>query len=158
MRLSRIDGWARAHDGQLDGPGAPSVQAAAATTPTRDRARAAPTRVQSHARVLAGHVVRVSAGEGYTCAETLTNQAYCWGTNSAGQLGNNSALRTVALKPVAVAGGHAFAQLSAGYRHACGKTTGGEGWCWGDDLFGALGDGILSESVQLKPVRVVAPL
>ncbi len=64
MRLSRIDGWARAHDGQLDGPGAPSVQAAAATTPTRDRARAAPTRVQSHARVLAGHVVRGARATG----------------------------------------------------------------------------------------------
>ena len=80
------------------------------------------------------------------------------GTNSAAQLGNNSARATVALTPVAGVGGHAFAQLSAGDSHACGKTTGGEGWCWGDDIFGALGNGILSESVRLRPVRVVEPL
>jgi alpha-tubulin suppressor-like RCC1 family protein len=101
---------------------------------------------------------RVSAGGGYTCAETLSSQAYCWGTNSSGQLGDGSPGLTVALKPVAVAGGHTFAQLSAGVGHACAKTPAGAGWCWGHDLLGALGDGVLSENVRRTPVRVAAPM
>ena len=66
---------------------------------------------------------RVSAGGQSACAETLSNQAYCWGTNSAGQLGDGNPPVTQALEPVAVAGGHAFAQLSAGNRHVCGQDS-----------------------------------
>ena len=100
---------------------------------------------------------RVSTGQEHACAETLADQAYCWGTNSAGQLGDGNPPFTRELKPVAVTGGHAFAQLSAGGRHTCGRTPAGEGWCWGDDIFGSLGDATLGETVRPAPVRVAAP-
>ncbi|MBA3498595.1 MAG: hypothetical protein H0T86_15970 [Gemmatimonadales bacterium] len=88
---------------------------------------------------------------------TWTSQAYCWAPTPLPSSAT-TARGPRWPSPVAGVGGHAFAQLSAGDSHACGKTTGGEGWCWGDDIFGALGDGILSESVRLRPVRVVEPL
>ena len=100
---------------------------------------------------------RVSAGGQSACAETLSNQAYCWGTNSAGQLGDGNPPVTQALEPVAVAGGHAFAQLSAGNRHVCGRTPAGVGWCWGEDILGSLGDATPGETVRPSPVRVAAP-
>src|SRR4051794_4991656 len=34
-----------------------------------------------------------------------------------------------------------FAQLSVGYFHTCGVTTGGKAYCWGANDWGQLGDG-----------------
>jgi len=45
------------------------------------------------------------------------------------------------LAPVAVVGGLAVAQMSAGIWHTCAKTTAGVGYCWGYDFFAQLGDG-----------------
>lgn len=41
--------------------------------------------------VLSGKtILAIAAGDNYTCAIASDNQAYCWGGNGAGQLGNNS--------------------------------------------------------------------
>jgi alpha-tubulin suppressor-like RCC1 family protein len=98
---------------------------------------------------------RVSAGTRHTCAETTANRAYCWGSNRFGQLGDGGPPDMVQLRPLAVAGGLAFAQLSAGGSHTCGKTGGSVGYCWGDDFFGQLGvgnSGVGAESRTPTPV------
>jgi hypothetical protein len=74
--------------------------------------------------------IGVSAGGSHTCALTSTNDAYCWGFNSDGQLGDNS--NTDRSTPVAVAGGLKFTALSAGESHTCGITVGGDTYCWGN--------------------------
>jgi len=84
---------------------------------------------------------RVSAGVFHSCGETTTNQAYCWGTNTFGQLGNGGPAGSDQLRPVAVAGGLTFAQLSTGGWHTCGRTPASIAYCWGDDFFGQLGHG-----------------
>lgn len=85
---------------------------------------------------------RVTTGGYHTCAETLSKQAYCWGNNSFGQIGNGQMGAGLAvLTPVAVVGGLAVAQMSAGIWHTCAKTTAGVGYCWGYDFFAQLGDG-----------------
>ena len=48
--------------------------------------------------------------------------------------------------PVAVAGGHAFASVSAGLSFSCGLTTAGAALCWGFNGFGQLGDGTRADS------------
>ena len=81
-----------------------------------------------------------------TCAIATTAAAYCWGENLVGQLGIGSDDRTGRPAPQAVAGGLAFASLSAGATHVCGTTTAGDAYCWGLDLFGTLGDGTTTRS------------
>ena len=52
--------------------------------------------------------------------------------------------------PVAVAGSHVFASLSAGYQHACGLTREGRAWCWGASML--TGSGTEAESKVPVPV------
>src|SRR6266566_4053075 len=73
----------------------------------------------------------VSAGGLHTCGVTAGGQAYCWGTNYFGQLGNGASETTEQASPVAVVGGLTFATISAGSEHTCGLTTEGVAYCWG---------------------------
>ena len=103
----------------------------------------------------------VSTGIYHTCALTPAGAAYCWGWGGDGQLGTGfrrpaTAPLAAAETPVAVAGGHVFALVAAGYEHSCGITTGGEAYCWGDNSSGQLGDG--SNTNSLAPVLVTGGL
>jgi alpha-tubulin suppressor-like RCC1 family protein len=88
---------------------------------------------------------KVTGGVLHTCGVTPTNQAWCWGWNADGQLGDGS--RTDRLTPHLVAGGFAFNQVSSGYYHTCARTTAGVGYCWGASFYGELGkNGTTGES------------
>ncbi|HEX6965540.1 MAG TPA: Ig-like domain-containing protein [Gemmatimonadaceae bacterium] len=93
---------------------------------------------------------RVIAAQGFTCGLTATGAAYCWGSNSSGQLGNGAVGGSSGV-PVAVAGGLTFSTLgafSADSLHAqvCGLGTSGAAYCWGDNRYGQLGDGTTTTS------------
>ncbi|MHB1194470.1 MAG: Ig-like domain-containing protein [Longimicrobiales bacterium] len=92
----------------------------------------------------------ISAGWYHACGVTSTHEAYCWGQNVEGQLGDGTS--TWRLYPALVAGDHEWASISAGYLHTCGVTTGGAAYCWGRGSYGKLGDG--SGLNQLSPVAV----
>ncbi len=64
------------------------------------------------------------------CGLTASGEAYCWGFNRWGQLGDGTT--TDKSTPVAVAGGLQFASLWAGGRRTCGVTTSGTAYCWGE--------------------------
>jgi alpha-tubulin suppressor-like RCC1 family protein len=103
-------------------------------------------------RVRGGHTFRqISAGSHHTCGVTTADVAYCWGSNSSGQLGDGTA-PIEQLTPVPVAGGLAFRQVSAGYIYTCGVTADDQAYCWGDGRFGQLGTRTLVN--RLRPVRV----
>jgi alpha-tubulin suppressor-like RCC1 family protein len=73
-----------------------------------------------------------------------TGAAWCWGTNGgAGYLGNGGTDAPL-LMPVPVSGGHTFTAISAGASHTCALDSGGAAWCWGMQLGGALGDGVIA--------------
>ena len=93
----------------------------------------------------------VSANGSITCGVTTAGDAYCWGNNSSGQLGDDT--RTNRHTPVPVAGGLSFASVSAAARHTCAVTTAGVVYCWGSNSDGQLGDG--STTDRLTPVRVL---
>ena len=118
-------------------PPTPSVQPQAEPTPTN---QALPAAGPPGALEFAS----VSAGSFYSCGVTTTGEAYCWGDNSNGELGDGT--NTDSNVPVAVAGDHTFVSVSAGYGHSCGVTAAGAAYCWGDNSVGELGDGTNTDS------------
>jgi alpha-tubulin suppressor-like RCC1 family protein len=95
---------------------------------------------------------------GHTCALTSSGTAYCWGDNERGQLGNGMGGfgeedLTAHPVPAPVSGELTFAALTAGLgRHTCGLTGAGSAYCWGENTFGALGNGSTSDSPIPVPV------
>lgn len=87
---------------------------------------------------------QLAAGGTHTCALTSAGTAFCWGKGSDGQIGDGSR-STAVVAPVAVLGAHSFSSLSAGFDYTCGVTTAGAGLCWGDNLYGQLGDGTTTD-------------
>jgi alpha-tubulin suppressor-like RCC1 family protein len=57
---------------------------------------------------------------------------------------------------VAVPGGLSFTQISAGFAHFCGVTSENRAYCWGDNVWGQLGNG--SEASADDPVPVAGGL
>jgi alpha-tubulin suppressor-like RCC1 family protein len=90
----------------------------------------------------------VSAGNNFTCALLSSGGGgRCWGSNGAGQLGNNST--TGSDTPVTVfrqsspsiVALNASLQLSAGGSHTCVLRTTPEMLCWGSNVWAQLGVG-----------------
>jgi alpha-tubulin suppressor-like RCC1 family protein len=108
----------------------------------------------AQAVVLVRFVV-VAPGGDHTCALDTDGRAYCWGSNSQGQLGNGTTAD--ADHPVPVASTRTFTAIAAagngGIRaHTCAIASGGAAWCWGSGLGGELGDG--GQTGSPRPVAV----
>jgi alpha-tubulin suppressor-like RCC1 family protein len=111
-------------------------------------------RVRTPQAVFGNHpFIRVSAADVHTCAVTLSNQAWCWGQNRAGEVGDGTL--TLTKTPHLVSGGLALDQVSTGAFHTCGKTTSAVGYCWGSNVEGQLGTG--SGLRSTTPVPVAGP-
>lgn len=105
----------------------------------------------------------------HTCALTAQGTAYCWGSNAAGKLGKSDVAATCNADPVAlygpctttpvqVAGQITFASLDLDATHTCGVATDGQGYCWGSNQSGQLGNGQSGEGLtSATPVRIPAP-
>ena len=97
-------------------------------------------------------VTDVSAGDKDTCA-IVDGRTWCWGDNTYGQLGNNTV--TTSGIPVQVGGSLATStptSISVGTTHVC-AVAGGDGYCWGTDSYGELGDGT-SGGVSKLPGKI----
>jgi alpha-tubulin suppressor-like RCC1 family protein len=95
---------------------------------------------------------QISAGSFHSCGLTPGGEAYCWGANRNGQLGNATSISSPFPSPVA--GGLSFGALSAfGRWHSCGLSAAGVAYCWGYNGWGQLGDGTTFE--EHEPVRVL---
>ncbi len=94
---------------------------------------------------------RMIAGGSHTCGATGAGEVSCWGSNSAGQLGDNST--TQRLTPKRVQSTLRIAALAAGASHTCAiGAAGSASACWGSGQFGQLGNG--SSSNSLTPVAI----
>jgi len=60
-------------------------------------------------------------------------------------------------QPVKVSGGFVFEYLELGYGHVCGVRVTGQGYCWGSNSRGALGNGTDS-GTSVVPAPVVGNL
>jgi alpha-tubulin suppressor-like RCC1 family protein len=101
----------------------------------------------------------IAAGGGIACGLAQNGDAYCWGQESMGELGNGGSEQDSTRVPVPVQGDLQFASISVGYTHTCGLTLSGQGYCWGENLGGALGTGEFGPGTQhASPARVVGNL
>ena len=106
----------------------------------------------------------VEASGNHTCGITDAGAAYCWGSNSVGQLGNGSNAGSAV--PVPVSGSHTWLDLEvsvassslSGGNHSCGVTTGGLAFCWGHNSSGQLGTGDSSNRNQPTQVQGLSNL
>lgn len=104
--------------------------------------------------VLGGHTFTGLAEgdpDAHTCALKEDGQAYCWGHNQYGKLGDGSS--THRSSPTAVLGGHTFTMISTGNFNTCALDTSGSAYCWGRGANGANGDGT---TTQRNTPRAVA--
>jgi len=84
---------------------------------------------------------QLAAGDHHVCAITSSLEAFCWGSNSDGQLGIEGISRTYVPSQVAAPAGTRVIQLSAGTMHSCAITDDYDTLCWGANRSGQLGTG-----------------
>src|SRR5262249_708443 len=84
--------------------------------------------------------LQVTPGGSHNCGITQDGIGYCWGANNAGQLGIRSDTAVI-FKPAPVYGHFRFAAIAAGASHTCALTLDKTALCWGNNIFGQLGDG-----------------
>lgn len=107
----------------------------------------APTSVE-----VPGPVASMSLGRSHSCAVGVDGTAWCWGSNESGELGDGTT--TWRQRPTAVEGVGPIQHLAAGgdrfHNHSCAITSTGQPRCWGENRFGAIGDGTPTD--RLLPV------
>lgn len=83
-----------------------------------------------------------AGGSGFSCGVRTDGAGYCWGINTNGRLGIGGSLGSTFSTPQAIAGGYTWKSISAGgNNHACGIISNDDGYCWGAQQYGKLGDG-----------------
>lgn len=95
----------------------------------------------------------LACGSDHCCALFSGGQAYCWGANASGQLGNGN--NTEYAVPVPVSGNNVYVSLDSQGSTTCGVRVDGSAWCWGSNSVGQLGTGTTTSSNV--PLKVVDP-
>jgi alpha-tubulin suppressor-like RCC1 family protein len=98
---------------------------------------------------------RISSTGSHTCAIGNDSNAYCWGQNSNGQVGNGTTTTQSRPARVSTPAGVIFTEISAGGSHTCAVGNDAKSYCWGMGHNGAIGNGSLGD--QTNPVPVDAP-
>ncbi len=115
------------------------------------------------------NIAQMAAGGTHSCALLTDKTARCWGLNDSGQIGDGSLttrLHPVGVKAVSGAGaltgiaqiaaGGRFpidcCQLTGGVHHTCALMDTSQVRCWGNNMFGQLGDG--TKVKRRRPVIV----
>ena len=107
----------------------------------------------------------------HACALTVLGEAYCWGSNLAGQLGTgeldefqtptlfHTDMQKVAqdtLRFVAISAGESTEVIQGDVAHTCALTGEGAIYCWGSNLTGAVG--VPGATVVMVPTRIAEPI
>lgn len=94
--------------------------------------------------------VEIATGGDHQCGLTASGEAYCWGDNTYGQLGDGG--NDSRIQPAPVPGG-SFSHISASRNTTCGLTISGQAYCWGENFLGMIGDGTWDD--RAAPTLVV---
>jgi alpha-tubulin suppressor-like RCC1 family protein len=127
-------------------------------TETRTSTQTVTRTATSNARLVQGswgNFTTIATGGAHTCALNSTGNAYCWGTNASGHIGNGTTTSSNAPVAVTMPTGVTFTSIGAGFKHTCALTTTGTVYCWGENSSGNLGNGTTTDSNI--PVAVTMP-
>jgi alpha-tubulin suppressor-like RCC1 family protein len=91
----------------------------------------------------------ISAGDSFSCGLRADGEAWCWGSNRHGNLGDNGG--GIAKSLVEIDRGP-FRSVHVAAHTNCAIHEDGSLWCWGANAFGQIGDGSTYE--RRRPVRV----
>ena len=104
--------------------------------------------------------LQVSAGYAHSLAVGSDGNAYAWGWNWDGQIGDGTTgSRNTPVKvgkPAGTPADFTYLQVSAGYAHSLAVGSDGNAYAWGRNSLGQLGNGT-SSSYQNTPVKVGKP-
>lgn len=92
---------------------------------------------------------------GHTCVIASDSQAYCWGNNNLGLLGDGTTNTSYVPVPVMRSGllaGKIISDISTGDNNTCLISSDGFLYCWGANSSGAVGDGTVID--KLVPTAV----
>lgn len=137
--------WGENSSGQLGfGSTSPSVRANA-------------RRVRKDATTVLKGAAMLAVGNNHACA-VASNQLYCWGSNLAGQLADNTAIDRYYAQLATTNGTTAVPKvlkISAGVQHTCVVyTLDKRVWCWGSNSAGQLGDGTVVDAAVPVPAYI----
>jgi alpha-tubulin suppressor-like RCC1 family protein len=155
LQSGRVAAWGQNTSGQLgNGTGTNSnvpveVCAVGAAAPCS----------AGNGNVLEG-VRAVSAGGDHSLALLSNGTVVAWGSNGSGELGNGTT--TSSQVPVKVnlslPSGVTVTAISAGLEHSLALLSNGTVRAWGEDLFGELGDGTFTRSINPAAVCAVGAM
>jgi alpha-tubulin suppressor-like RCC1 family protein len=92
----------------------------------------------------------VDLGNLHTCALRGGGDLFCWGNNYAGQLGDGSTSNHTILGAT-LGNFHDWQEVSGGGDRTCAIRGAGQLYCWGENGYGAIGDGT---GMRYQPVTV----
>jgi len=90
----------------------------------------------------------VVTGGAHTCAPANNAHVYCWGDNTAGQVGTGTGTLIEAL-PRPAASATRFDRMTAGALHTCALATDGTAYCWGRNTENQLGRGMTPGNITV---------
>jgi alpha-tubulin suppressor-like RCC1 family protein len=98
----------------------------------------------------AENIRQIQVGVQNGCVLTDAGRIYCWGDNTLGTIGDGTS--TLRPSPVEIAvgqhvSGEPYLDLMVGNGHACGLTLDNI-YCWGFNLYGQVGTGVLGEDAN----------
>lgn len=100
---------------------------------------------------------QVSAGVSHSVALGSDGNAYTWGANNVGQLGDGTTTSRSTPVMAAMPANVKFTQVSAGQNFSMGLDRDGRVWTWGNNSYGQLGRAPTSSSPANKPGMVAMP-
>lgn len=101
---------------------------------------------------LGAPAIEVAVGDDHSCALLTGGTVWCWGDNSSYQLGADRAAVPSSPRPRQVRGLSGVQHIGAGALHSCAVMGNQAVRCWGNNLFGQLGDGTRTSRPAPHPV------
>jgi alpha-tubulin suppressor-like RCC1 family protein len=97
----------------------------------------------------------ISAGRNSCFAIRNDGTVWGWGGNDTGQIGNGDSSGLPVKSVTQIPGLSGITAIAAGAFHTLALKSDGTVWAWGDETYGQVGDGTVSDTPVLTPVQVL---